>query len=110
MGTKKPGEVASKWFNERYRERCFPQFKEDKKVFHSFRHAFISQSLRCDMDIHKLQQMVGHEPKYLNETATYSDGFSIQQLKTEMDKFRYDDFSITDIKESWRELHAALSN
>ncbi|MCD8522686.1 MAG: site-specific integrase [Saccharospirillaceae bacterium] len=110
MGTKKPGEVASKWFNERYRERCFPQFKEDKKVFHSFRHAFISQSLRCDMDIHKLQQMVGHEPKYLNETATYSDGFSIQQLKTEMDKFRYDDFSITDIKESWRELHAPVTS
>ena len=76
-------------------------------MFHSFRHTFIQQAITSDLDFPKLQQVVGHEPRYMAETATYrGEGFSIQQLKAVIDEFEYDDIDLSAIKGGWIELNA----
>ena len=103
---RKAGDATSKWYNERYRDIFFPQFKTDKKVFHSFRHTFIQRAVQAGLELQYIQQMVGHEKKFFGETATYArDGYSQVQLQSELNKFSYVDFSIEDIAGGWEDLH-----
>lgn len=50
---------ASKWF-ARYKERC-GILNKHTKVFHSFRHTFISSLLDDEVAEHSVAQIVGHE-------------------------------------------------
>lgn len=103
---KKIGSRVSKWYNERYRALFMPNFKAEKKVFHSFRHTFIQRAIQAGIDLQHLQQMVGHEKKFFGETATYArDGYSQLQLQIELNKFAYADFSIDDIAGGWEDLN-----
>lgn len=104
---RKAGDATSKWYNERYRDIFLPQFKAEKKVFHSFRHTFIQRAVQAGLELQYIQQMVGHEKKFFGETATYArDGYSQEQLLNELNKFSYVDFSIDDIAGGWEELNA----
>jgi len=102
----KPSHYASKWYGKYQANRIQNiEPSEGSKTFHSFRHTFISRALKCDMDKSKLQQICGHEPSLLGETATYQgDGYSLAQLKSEMDKFKYEGFTRRNITGSWREM------
>ena len=103
---KKIGSRVSNWYNDRYRAFFMPNFKAEKKVFHSFRHTFIQRAIHADLELQHLQQMVGHEKKLFGETTTYArDGYSQEQLQAELAKFSYVDFSIDDIAGGWKDLH-----
>lgn len=55
--------AASNWF-QRYKERCQVVGKHTK-VFHSFRHTFISSLLDDDVSEQAIAQIVGHEAKLI---------------------------------------------
>ena len=93
-GARKVGENASKWYNERYRETYLQGFKEQRKVFHSFRHTFIQESLRRNVDLLKLQAMVGHEPEQMKATKSYAgeqfNRFDANTLAEQMELVQFD--------------------
>ncbi|MEH6448559.1 MAG: site-specific integrase [Oleispira sp.] len=102
---KKIGSSVSNWYNERYRDKFMPHFKAEKKVFHSFRHTFISRAINAGIETQHIQQMVGHEKVLLGETQTYADeGYSQKQLLAELNKLSYVNFSIVDIAGGWEDL------
>ena len=100
---RKAGDAVSKWFNERYRDTFFPEFKALRKVFHSFRHTFIQAGIRADLDMIKLQQMVGHESKLLAATKSYvGDGYGVGLLNEELKKIQYPSIDVERLKvNSW---------
>ena len=108
-GLRKPGDKTSSWYNERYRSKFLPDsFKSQKKVFHSFRHTFISTAYRADVDLLKLQQMVGHEKSLMGESATYAEqGFSQKQLLEELNKVQFDGLDLSHLVNSWRKLKSS---
>jgi integrase len=55
--------AASNWF-QRYKKRCGIEGKHTK-VFHSFRHTFISALLDDDVPEHAVAQIVGHEAQLI---------------------------------------------
>tara|TARA_R110002049_G_scaffold309000_1_gene515663 strand:- start:4520 stop:5923 length:1404 start_codon:yes stop_codon:yes gene_type:complete len=106
VGRDKPGDIASKWYG-RYKNAHLPStFGEGGKVFHSFRHTFISNAMQCGLDTTKLQQIVGHEAKLLGETATYKgEGYSQKQLLLELNKFKYENLDLSKLKNDWKRLN-----
>jgi len=106
LGSDKAGSVASKWFGT-YKTSHLPEsFSNGGKVFHSFRHTFISNAMKCGLEIPKIQQIVGHEPKLLGETATYKgDGYSQEQLLQELNKFKYENLNLSKLKNDWKRLN-----
>lgn len=85
--TKKAGAAASDWFGQKYRPEYLRGFKEQGKVFHSFRHTFIQAAINADVELVKLQQMVGHESKEMGATMTYrGEGYSANQLMDQLNK------------------------
>jgi len=106
IGKDKAGSIASNWFGRYKQKHLSSSLNQKGKVFHSFRHTFISNALKCDIDITKLQQIVGHESKILAETETYKgDGYSQEQLLRELNKFEYKDLDIKTLKNDWRRLN-----
>lgn len=103
--SRKAGSIASKWFG-RYKKNNLPNsFSEENKVFHSFRHTFISNALTLEIELPKLQQIVGHEPSLLGETATYKgEGYSQKQLLLELNKFKYENLDLSKLKNDWKRL------
>nr|WP_158217365.1 site-specific integrase [Microbulbifer agarilyticus] len=103
LGSRKPGEVASKWFNETYRARHLPsEFKEDKKVFHSLRRTFITAGLNAKIDLLDLQSMVGHEPKQLAETATYYGKRDVRRLKESLELVQFPSVDLASLRNGWK--------
>ncbi|AOS96132.1 site-specific tyrosine recombinase XerC [Microbulbifer aggregans] len=106
-GIRKPGDQASKWYNEGYRDKGHlpERFQKERKVFHSFRHTFIQEAIRNDADIAKLQQMVGHEQAVLKETKTYSGrGFTVESLNQEIIKVEYTGLNLRHLKGGYEKL------
>ncbi len=103
---RKAGDAVSKWFNEKYRVTFFPEFKAQRKVFHSFRHTFIQAGMQADIDMIKLQQMVGHESKLLAATKSYSgDGYGVGLLYEELKKIQYRSVDVKKLKENhWSKM------
>jgi len=106
QGSAKPGSEASKWYCERYRAKHLPaSFKEDGKVFHSFRHSFIETAIQCNLDVAKIQQMVGHERAHFGETATYAGaGYTQSQLFEQLKEFEYPGLSLGHLVNGWQRL------
>ncbi len=100
----KSGDSVSKWYNERYRLRFLPaSFKEDKKVFHSFRHTFIQAASQCDVDLKKLQCMVGHENGEFKETKTYlGTPYTQEQLFEELGKLTFKGLDLNLLRDGWK--------
>ena len=100
----KSGDSASKWYNERYRKDYLPEsFKVDKKVFHSFRHTFIQTASQCDVDLTKLQFMVGHEPGEFKETSTYlGTPYTQEQLLNELKKLNFKGLDLDFLRGGWQ--------
>lgn len=98
-GASKAGKTASTWFS-RYKETCsIEAFKGERKVFHSFRHSFIQQSMSKDIELSKIQQMVGHESSLMGTTKTYAgDGYPAQLLLKELEKIEFDGIDIDWLK------------
>lgn len=105
---KKSGDQSSKWYG-RYRNSYLPAgFQGDRKVFHSFRHSFIQTASQCEAEIPKLQRMVGHEPAYFKETATYiGEAFTQKSLLEELKKAQYRGLDLSLLRGGWQAISKA---
>ena len=60
LGNCKAGDQAGKWWNERYRVKHLPGFKEQRKTLYSFRHTFVTHALNeSDIALALVQAVVG---------------------------------------------------
>ena len=84
-------QAVTKWFST-YREGLgierFDDF-ENRKVFHSFRHTFITQSLNVN-PIHHVQQVVGHEKTFMGTTSRYNHRQSLGAVLGVVDAVVYE--------------------
>lgn len=64
------GKLPSRWFG-RFKERCGIVGKHTK-VFHSFRHTFISTLLNCDVPETAIAPIVGHEGKLVTSKVYWN--------------------------------------
>lgn len=79
------GKVASAWFG-RFKQRCGIVEKQ-KKVFHSFRHTFISSLLNDDVPETVIAPIVGHEGKLVT-SKVYWNVKDAAKRKPTVEKFQ----------------------
>lgn len=79
------GKNASRWFNERFMQKHFP---ESKCVFHSFRHTVADKMMKSDVDRAIAKAVMGHADE--SETfGRYGKGYKPEQLKRAIDALSY---------------------
>jgi integrase len=78
-------QAASNWF-QRYKKRCGIDGKHTK-VFHSFRHTFISTLLDDDVAEHSVAQIVGHEAQLITGRI-YWNARDAAKRKPTVEKFQ----------------------
>ncbi len=106
-GKAKAGKTASTWFG-RYRDSCSVKAdKDERKVFHSFRHSFIQQAMSRDIELSKIQQMVGHESSLMGTTKTYAgDGYPASILIKELGRVEINGIDIDWLKKyHWSKIY-----
>jgi len=114
LGKRKAGEVVSKWYNERYRDKggYLPaSFKEERKVLYCFRCTYITEALNARVPLRDLQQMVGHEKsmvgyeRTLGATKHYDRGQPMQVLRSEIEKITFPELDLPHLKkDGWQKL------
>lgn len=104
LGSRKAGENASKWWNERYREKRLPaSFKPDSKTLYSFRHTYVTQAVSvAQIPLERVQQMVGHERNQMGATKHYDKGLSVAALYAEVKKIKFDGLDMEALKGGWK--------
>ena len=78
---------VTKWFGE-FRKKCEIECFDDygqRKVFHSFRHTFVTKSRGGDNASDKVQQVVGHEKISVGETDRYTHNYQLKELLNVVD-------------------------
>lgn len=79
------GKNASRWFNERFMQKHFP---DSKCVFHSFRHTVADKMMKSDVEIGIAKAVLGHADE--SETfGRYGKGYTVVQLKRAIDVLIY---------------------
>ncbi len=79
------GKNASRWFNERFMGKWFP---DSKCVFHSFRHTVADKMMKSDVDIGIAKAVLGHADES-DTFGRYGKGYTVEQLKRAIDKISY---------------------
>jgi len=80
--------------------KWFPGFRESlgiikhddyhqRKVFHSFRHSFITKSRAVGNQVDKVQQVVGHEKVHFGITDKYSKRYDLYEILDVVDRVSY---------------------
>ena len=78
------GRTVSRWFNEKYRQRCgIVSTDGRKRDFHSFRATFITQLAHLKVHREMRLQIEGHAPAK-DMTSVYADPFPAKQLYDEV--------------------------
>ena len=76
------GQLPSKWF-ARYKARC--NITARRKVFHSFRHTFVTCLMQAEVPLERIAALAGHEDD--SETfGRYGKGFSARTLLADVAK------------------------
>ncbi len=103
---KKAGAAVSDWYGQKYRRPYLSGFEEQKKVFHSFRHTFIQTAIQADVEMIKLQQMVGHESKEMGATMSYAgEGYPASLLMEQLKKVQFSSIDMDWLqKNHWSDL------
>lgn len=78
-------QTPSKWF-QRHKKKCGIEGKHTK-VFHSFRHTFISALLDDDVPEHSVAKIVGHETNLITGNV-YWNGKDASKRKPTIDKYQ----------------------
>lgn len=81
-------ETFTKWFAE-FRESLGIEKYDDlskRRVFHSFRHTFITKSRAAGNDASQVQQVVGHEKIHFGVTDKYTHDYDLYQVLDVVDK------------------------
>lgn len=85
-------ETFTKWFSE-FRESIGIAKYDDlnkRKVFHSFRHTFITKSRGAGVGDSLVQHVVGHEKMYFGVTSKYTHDYDLKQVLDVVDKVVFD--------------------
>ncbi len=61
----------------------------NRKVFHSFRHSFITKSRGSGIPVEHVQQVVGHEKTSAGMTDRYTKRQPLKEVLDVVDKVRY---------------------
>jgi integrase len=83
-------QTVTQWFINFKKELDIP-LRDDygqRKVFHSFRHSFITKS-RVSNLVDKVQQVVGHEKVFAGQTDRYTHRYKLQEVLEVVDKVSF---------------------
>jgi len=107
LGKRTAGKNASTWWNERYSKHLPSEFKAEGKVFHSFRHSYVTHARNMDMKERHLKQMVGHirgDKDDSSATEIYDHGDTIQALFESIKKVNFNGLDLSHLKDGWKKL------
>lgn len=84
-------ETVTKWFSPFRESLGIPHHNDfgERKVFHSFRHSFITNSRDANNPVDKVQQVVGHEKTHSGQTDKYSHRYELISVLDVVDKVSY---------------------
>lgn len=80
------GRNLSRWFNDQFLVKL--SIKKPQYVFHSLRHNAISGLVKGNVEVVKIQALVGHEPNTVT-IGTYGHGYELSQLKEAIECLKY---------------------
>lgn len=80
------GRMLGRWFNDTF----LPELglKTDRLVLHSLRHTVITCLQQADVEVPKIQALVGHEPDTVT-MGVYGNKYTLQQLKDAIECLEY---------------------
>jgi len=84
-------ETVTSWFTKFRDKLNIERFNDfgDRKVFHSFRHSFITLSRNAGNTLEAVQQVVGHEKSNAGTTDRYSHRIPVKDILVVVDKVKY---------------------
>lgn len=82
------GRMLGRWFNDKFLEKL--GIKTERLVLHSLRHTVITMLQEADVDIPKIQRLVGHEPDTVT-MGVYGSRYTLPQLKEAIECLKYKD-------------------
>jgi hypothetical protein len=97
------GGKASDWYG-RYRDKHFPESKDGKLDFHSFRTTHSTQAATAGVAVSLKRQWLGHAPEDNVTEQHYNTGQPIQMLYDEICRIQFDIPALAAISGQWREL------
>lgn len=80
------GRMLGRWFNDVFLPAL--ELKTDRLVLHSLRHTAITGLQQANVEMPKIQALVGHEPDTIT-MGTYGGQFTLQQLKDAIECLKY---------------------
>lgn len=83
------GKPAGAWFNERFLGKKLRIKRDGKKVFHSFRHNFITALERLDVTESVRAQLAGHQRGKTESGSRYSKDRNADELKPTIEKLDF---------------------
>ncbi|MEH6644061.1 site-specific integrase [Sulfitobacter sp.] len=81
------GRNVGRWFNEKFLPAL--ALKQDTLVFHSLRHSMVTLLSQADVPDSMVKALVGHGQVGVTHTSYFKTGFTVEQLKREIDKFTF---------------------
>ena len=102
---RKPGDAASSWFS-RYRANFLPpEFKQEKKVLHSFRSTLITAARNAGADKRALKFAIGHQDgRGDTMDIHYDKGPGIAFLQQEIEKVRFPSVDLSALRYGWEQF------
>lgn len=79
------GRNVGRWFNEKFLPAL--ALKQDTLVFHSLRHSMTTLLSQADVPDIMVKAILGHGQVGVTHTIYFKSGFTVEQLKREIDKF-----------------------
>lgn len=81
------GRNVGRWFNEKFLPAL--SLKQDTLVFHSLRHSMTTLLSQADVPDIIVKAILGHRQTGVTHTSYFKSGFTVEQLKREIDKFTF---------------------
>ncbi|HEB27000.1 MAG TPA: hypothetical protein ENI05_04380 [Porticoccus sp.] len=97
------GQRCSKWYCGNYRIQHLPKdWPLQDKVYHSFINRAVKE---LQLDLHQLQEIVGHTPVSMGVTRVYAKGkFKLSTLFEFMSAFHYEGIDLSGLVDGWKGL------
>ena len=81
------GRNVGRWFNEKFLPAL--ELKQGTLVFHSLRHSMVTLLTQADVPDSRVKAIMGHGQVGVTHTSYFKSGFTVEQLKREIDKFMF---------------------
>lgn len=83
------GKAATSWFNERYLGRTLKMERNGRKVFHSFRHTFVTALFDLDIPDATVSQLSGHAQEGGMAAIRYRKDQNADKLKPHVERLSF---------------------